>query len=67
MGFPDSYCRKCHGKNHVAFFAPVFVAGIDARNGSKHEQGVGTHICVPCAISHGFADSQGNLKPGVRL
>ena len=67
MTFPDSYCRKCTGKNHVVFFAPVFVAGMDARNSEKHETGIGTHICIACAISHGFADSQGNLRAGITL
>ena len=67
MTFPDSYCRKCNGKNHVVFFAPVFVAGMDARNSAKHETGIGTHICITCAISHGFADMQGNLLAGVSL
>jgi len=65
--FPDSYCRKCDGKNHVVFFAPVFVAGMDARNSAKHEIGIGTHICMECAIGHGFADSQGNLRAGITL
>lgn len=67
MTMPDSHCRKCDGRNHMVFFAPVFVAGIDARNGAKHETGVGTHICLNCAIAHGFSDTQGNLKAGVTL
>lgn len=66
-GFPDSYCRKCDGKNHAVFFAPVFVYGMDARDSSRHAIGVGTHICLDCAISHGYADKQGNLKSGVTL
>jgi hypothetical protein len=67
MTFPDSYCRKCHGKNNVVFFAPVFVAGMDARDSSRHDVGVGTHICLSCAIAHGFANSRGELKAGVSL
>lgn len=65
--FPDSYCRKCNGKNHMVFFAPVFVAGRDARGNGPHPVGIGTHICVECAIAHGLADSQGQLKAGVAL
>lgn len=67
MLMPDSYCRKCNGKNNAVFFAPVFVAGIDARNGARHETGVGTHICMECAIASGFANSRGELKQGVTL
>ena len=67
MPFADSYCRKCGDKNHIVFFAPVFVAGMDARDSSKHSIGVGTHICLECAIAHGFANSWGELKPGVAL
>jgi hypothetical protein len=67
MQFPDSYCRKCNGKNHVVFFAPVFVVGLDCRDSTPHATGVGTHICLDCAIKAGFADRQGNLKPGVVL
>lgn len=66
--FADSYCRKCQGRNHLVFFAPVFVAGIDARNGQKHETGVGTHICFDCANRQGWIDPRnGNLKQGVAL
>lgn len=65
---PDSYCRKCGGKNHCVMFAPVFVAGMDARSATRCDgRGIGTHICLDCAISHGFADAQGYLKPGVAL
>lgn len=75
MTMPDSYCRKCDGKNHWVFFAPVFVAGIDARDSavdsrgvrSRHPVGIGTHICMDCAISHGFANARGELKEGVAL
>ena len=64
----DSYCRKCHGRNHLVFFAPVFVAGIDARNSTPHPIGVGTHICFDCAESRGWIDwKTGNLKQGVTL
>ena len=66
--FPDSYCRKCNGKNPLVMFAPVYVPGMDARTGARSSgQGVGTHICLDCAIRHGFDTSQGDLKPGVGL
>lgn len=67
MTIPDSHCRKCDGKNHWVFFAPVFVARMDARDSTPHEIGIGTHICMDCAIALGFADSQGLLKEGVTL
>lgn len=68
MTFPDSYCRHCGEKNHIVFFSPVFVEGMDARTGKRCEgQGVGTHICIPCATAAGYATSQGDLKQGVTL
>ena len=66
MTLPDSYCRKCGGLNHWVYFAPVCVPGMDART-SKPGETVGTHVCLDCAISHGFCTSQGDLKEGVVL
>lgn len=66
--FADSYCRKCGGKNHIVFFAPVFVSGIDARNGAKHDIGIGSHVCFECAETRNWIDRKtGNLKQGVQL
>lgn len=68
MQFPETYCRKCGDKNSLVFFAPVFVAGVDARDSSKHQTGIGTHICFACAMSRGWIDhASGNLKTGVAL
>lgn len=67
MTMPDSYCRKCNGKNHWVYFAPVFVAGMDCRDSTRHPVGIGTHICMDCAMALGYADSQGFLKDGVTL
>ena len=68
MLFPDSYCRKCASKNGTVFLAPVFVAGIDARDGSHHPVGIGTHICLECAESRDWIDTRtGNVRADTTL
>jgi hypothetical protein len=68
MSFPPMECRKCGGINPLVYFAPVYVAGINAITGKREAgQGKASCICIPCAIRAGFADKQGNIREGVKL
>jgi hypothetical protein len=68
MTFPPMECRKCGAINPLVYFAPVYVAGMNAITG-KLEAGHGkaSCICIPCAILAGFADKQGNILEGITL
>ena len=52
---PRLFCRKCSVENPLIYFAPV---SVDA---------TGTCICFDCAKAQGWLDSDGNLRPGIKL